>query len=122
MTNRLLKSCVAISRTLQTEALVITQSGYFLTSWMVTVYEVCKQFLSSLICLGFKLLVDSCQIFLAGIASSSTVGQEASLTFVEQSAIRLLIWNGCGEPSNLIAVEWVSVEGIMDIFAVMSLV
>ena len=59
---------------------------------------------------------------MAGIASSSTVGQETLATFCcgECSRIRRLLFvcNGLGKSSSLIAVEWVSVEGIMDIVCI----
>ena len=61
-----------------------------------------------------KILVDSCRIFLAGVASSSTVGPETLVIFGAASAVEEFVQSGHSESSNLIAVQWVSVEGILD--------
>ena len=61
-----------------------------------------------------KILVDSCRILLAGIASSSTVGPVTLAIFVAASAVGLFVQSGHSESNNLIAVQWVSVEGILD--------
>ena len=61
-------------------------------------------------------------MFVAGVASSSTVGQETWATFYcgECSRIRrfLFVRSGLRESSSLITVGWVSVEGIMDILCI----
>ena len=61
-----------------------------------------------------KILVDSYRILLAGVASSSTVGPETLVIFVVASAVEVFVQSGHSESSNLIAVQWVSVEGILD--------
>ena len=46
---------------------------------------------------------------------SSTVGPETLGIFVAASAVEVFFQSGHSESSNLIAVQWVSVEGILDI-------